>query len=73
MGMSDQDGDRDWKAVAQQLDGQVRFWRTKYLETLRYTQSQAQVIAELARPQMEQDARAQAEAVMKIVGTQAES
>jgi len=60
----------DWKAMAKQLDGQVRFWRTKYLETLRYTQSQAQVIAEVVRPQMEQDARAQADAVMKAVGAQ---
>lgn len=57
---------RDWQSEAVRLDGEVKFWKNKYFEALQYSQSQAQVVAMLARPQMEEDARQQAEIMAKI-------
>lgn len=56
----------DWRAEAQRLEAQVRFWKMRYFEQMQHSQSQSQVIAELARPQMEQDARAQAQLMSKL-------
>lgn len=62
---------RDWHAEAQRLDVEVKFWKTKYFEALQHSQSQSQVIAMLARPQMEQDAKQQAELLARLTGMQA--
>lgn len=63
----------DWQAKAQQTEGEARFWKQKYFEALQYSQSQSQVIAALARPQLEQDAKQQAELLAKFAGIQADS
>ena len=60
---------QDWKAEATRLAAEARFWRTKYFEALKYSQSQSQVIAMLGLPQMQQDAKAQSDHLARVMNS----
>jgi hypothetical protein len=46
---------QDWEAEARRLDGELRFWKTKYLEKMSHS---AQVIVSLSQSFLTQEALA---------------